>query len=96
MQFNTRLNGLQVLLESTPILLGEKRKVIFKWDSQTKFPLTAKQVDKIESNCTHYIVAQGLANKLYPLNDDDKLTISLPPSTRGRYITVAQALKGEF
>lgn len=96
MQYNTRLNGLQVILESTPVLLGEKRRVIFKWDSQTKFPLTNKQVALIEKNCTKYIVAQGLANKLYPSTDDDRVPIDLPPATKGRYVTIDKALEGEF
>ena len=95
MQYNTRLNGLQVQIQRSQ-MLGEKDRVVFIWKPETKFPLTDKQVEQIENNCKKYIVAQGLANKLYPITDEDKVAIELPPSNRGRYVTVAQALKGEF
>ena len=95
MIYQTRLNGLKVQIQRSQ-MLGEKDKVVFIWSSETGFPLTLKQKEKIESNCIWYISGDGVKNKLYPITDEDKRAIPTGSATSGKYVSVSQALKEKF
>ena len=95
MIYQTRLNGLSVQIHRAQ-MMNEKDKVVFIWSPETGLPLNSKHKNKIESNCKWYISGQGVKNKLYPNNEDEKKAITLPSANNGKYVSIAQAVEGEF
>jgi len=88
--YQTRLIGLNVIVGRDG--LGD-RVHKFKWVNSIKLPLTDKQIEKIESNCKYFIVGSGLKQSLYKINVEPE---TLPPSNQGKYVSVADAVSGEF
>ena len=95
MIYSTRVNGLKVQIQRVT-MIGEADKVVFIWSSETSLPLSSKDKAQIESNCKWYISGGGFKNKFYPITEEDKIAIQLPPSNQGRYLSISEALKREF